>query len=107
MNKEEILEKAQKDNDEMEQAVLTKALGISTIIIPVLCLIFILIRIIHSEYIISDLVTITLAQLTISQIYQAIKMKKILLFILGIIILILTIIFAIAFINEVTIWKKI
>ena len=44
MNKEEILKKARqeasKDQDEMEQAILTKALGISTLVIPVLAIIF-------------------------------------------------------------------
>lgn len=103
MNREEILKKAQKDSDEMELLILTKALGISTIIIPVLCFIFIIMRILNSEYMISDLVSITLAQLCISQLYQAIKMKKIILFISGIITLILTIVFIIAFINEVII----
>lgn len=103
MNKEEILKKAQKDNDEMEQAILTKALGVSTIMIPVLSLIFIILRMIHSEYIISDLVAITLAQLSFSQLYQSIKMKNIILFIVGILTLILTAIFIIIFINEVKI----
>ena len=106
MKKEDILEKARKDEDEMERLILAQSLGISTIIIPILCIIFILIRIINSEYIISDLVAITLAQLSISQIYQSIKMKNILLFILGLITLILAIVFTISFINEVMIWKK-
>jgi len=101
MKKEEILEKAQKDGDEMEQIILTRALGISTIMIPILCLIFIIIRIINSEYIISDLVSITLAQLSVSQLYQAIKIKKLILVVTGIITLILTILFTIGFINEV------
>ena len=81
MDKEEILKKARqeasKDQDEMEQAILTKALGISTIVIPILSIIFILIRIKKSQYIISDLITISLAQLFISQLYQAIKMKRV------------------------------
>ena len=76
MRKEDILEKAQKDEDEMEKATLEQSLGFSTIIIPVLCIMFVLIRILNSEYIVSDLVAITLAQLSISQIYQSIKMKK-------------------------------
>ena len=58
---------------------------------------------INSEYIVSDLVAITLAQLSMSQLYQAIKMKKVILFITGIITLILMIIFTIGFINEVRI----
>lgn len=102
MNKEEILAKAQKEErDEMEQAILTKALGFSTIIIPILCLIFILIRILFSKYEISDLIVITLAQLTISEFYQYLKMKKKILLIIGIITLILSIIFMWTFINEV------
>ena len=101
MNKEEILSKAQKEGDEMEQAVLTKSLGISTIIIPILCLVFVLIRISFAEYVISDLIVITLAQLTISEFYQYFKMKKKILLILGIITLILAIIFTWSFINEV------
>lgn len=103
MTKEEILNKAQKDNDEMEQAVLTKALGISTIVIPVLCLILIVVRVLNSEYIISDLVTIILAQLATSQLYQAVKMKNKLLFLLGICVLLLTVFFALCFVNEVKI----
>ena len=96
-----ILSKAQKEGDEMEQAVLTKSLGISTIIIPILCLVFVLIRIFFAEYVISDLIVITLAQLTISEFYQYFKMKKKILLILGIITLILAIIFTWSFINEV------
>lgn len=103
MNKEEILAKAQKESDEMEQAVLTKSLGISTIVIPILCLICILIRIYFSEYIISDLIVITLAQLSISEFYQYFKMKKIPMLLLAIGTSILTIIFAWSFINEVRI----
>ena len=101
MNKEEILSKAQKEGDEMEQAILTKSLGISTIIIPILCLVFVLIRIFFAEYVISDLIVITLAQLTISEFYQYFKMKKKILLILGIITLILAIIFTWSFITEV------
>ena len=97
MNKEEILSKAQKEGDEMEQAILTKSLGI----IPILCLVFVLIRIFFAEYVISDLIVITLAQLTISEFYQYFKMKKKILLILGIITLILAIIFTWSFINEV------
>lgn len=101
MRKEEILEKARADEDEMERLMMTQSLGLSTIMIPVLCIIFVIIRIVHSEYIISDLVTITLAQLSISQLYQSIKMKNTALFSIGIITLILTIVFFVCFINEV------
>lgn len=103
MKKEEILEKARADEDEMEQLMMSKSLGISTIMIPILCIIFIIIRIANSEYAISDLVAITLAQLSVSQLYQSMKMKKKLLFITGIITLILTIVFGIEFIKEVMI----
>ena len=101
MNKEEILAKAKKESDEMEQAVLTKSLGISTIVIPILCLVCILIRIYFAEYMISDLIVITLAQLSISEFYQYFKMKKIHMLILGTCTTILAIIFAFSFINEV------
>lgn len=101
MKKEEILEKAQKDDDEMEQAMLMYSLGISTIMIPILCSVFIIIRIMYSNYIISDLVAITLAQLSVSQLYQFIKMRKNVLLIFGILTLILAVIFIISFINEV------
>ena len=101
MNKEEILAKAQKDSDEMEQAILTKSLGISTIVIPILCLACILIRIFFAEYMISDLIVITLAQLSISEFYQYFKMKKIHMLVLGICTTILAFIFAWSFINEV------
>ena len=107
MKKEEILEKARKDDDEIEQLILTRSLGFSTIIIPILCIVFIIARILNSEYIISDLVAITLAQLTISEIYQAFKIKKPILFVIGMITLIFTIIFIISFLNEVIVWKKI
>lgn len=103
MNKEKILEKARKDNDEMEQVVLTTSLGISTIVIPIMCLIFIILKMINSKYVISDLVSITLAQLSISQLYYAFKMRKTILFIFGITTSILMVIFTIIFINEVMI----
>lgn len=107
MKKEEILEKARNEEDEMEKSILTKSLGISTIMVPALCILFILIRIINSEYIVSDLVAITLAQLSVSQIHHAIKMQKKILLFLGLVILILAIFFIIGFINEVRIWKRI
>lgn len=102
MNKEEILSKAQKDCDEMEQAILTKSLGISTIMIPILCLVFILIRVFFAEYMISDLIVIILAQLSISEFYQYLKMKKTSMLLLGICTLILAIIFTLSFIHEVS-----
>lgn len=104
MDKEEILSKARKEQDEMEVVVQEKALGISTIVIPILCLIFIILRIVNNEYIISDLLLLILAQILIQQIYQYIKMreKKNLIFV------ILTSSFIIVdivlFLKEVTLW---
>lgn len=107
MDRNKILSKARQDFDEIEMLILIKSLGISTIIIPVLSLIFITFRIINSKYIISDLVSITLAQLSVSLIYQYIKTRKLSVLIIGLTTLILTIIFTICFIKEVVIWKKI
>lgn len=107
MNKDEILKMAQKDEDEMEQVVLTNALGISTMVVPALCLLFMIIRIINSEYIVSDLIAIIMAQLSASQLYHSIKMKNRKLLVLGLFTLILSIISIVVFINEVKIWKKI
>lgn len=102
MNKDVIFEKARKDSDEMEQSILTKALGLSTIIIPSLAIIFIIIRINNSIYMISDLVAITLAQLSMAQLYQGLKLKKAFLFFSGIVFFLLTIIFTLFFIKEVS-----
>lgn len=102
MNKKEILSKAQKEPDEMELDVTSKALGISTIIIPLLCLIFIIARIINNNYIVCDLIILVLSQVLMQEIYQYLKMKnkKDLVFI--IIISIFLIISLVFFINEVT-----
>lgn len=104
MDKEEILSKARKEQDEMEIVVQEKALGISTIVIPILCLIFIILRIINNEFIISDLVLLILSQILIQQIYQYIKMrnKKYLIFI--ILTGTLIIVDIVLFIKEVTLW---
>lgn len=105
MNKKDILSKAQREPDEMELDVLSKALGISTIIIPLLCLIFIIARIINNNYIVSDLIILVLSQVLIQEIYQYIKIKNIknLLFIITIsVFLIISLVF---FINEVSLWK--
>lgn len=102
MNKKDILSKAQREPDEMELDVLSKALGISTIIIPLLCLIFIIARIINNNYIVSDLIILVLSQVLIQEIYQYIKIKNIknLLFIITIsVFLIISLVF---FINEVS-----
>ena len=103
MNKDEILKMAQKDEDEMEQVVLTNALGISTMVVPALCLLFMIIRIINSEYIVSDLIAIIMAQLSASQLYHSIKMKNRKVLVLGLFTLILSIISIVVFINEVKI----
>ena len=102
MNKKDILSKAKREPDEMEMDVLSKALGISTIIIPLLCLIFIIARIINNNYIVSDLIILVLSQVLIQEIYQYIKIKNIknLLFIITIsVFLIISLVF---FINEVS-----
>ena len=49
MKKEEILKKARQDEDEMELSILAQSLGISTITIPVLCIIFIVVRMIDRK----------------------------------------------------------
>lgn len=105
MNKKDILSKAQREPDEMELDVLSKALGISTIIIPLLCLIFIIARIINNNYIVSDLIILVLSQVLIQEIYQYIKIKNIknLLFIITIsVFLIISLVF---YINEVSLWR--
>ena len=76
MDKKRILDRAKKEPDEMEYAIQEKALRISTIIIPLLCLVFIIIRINNNNYIISDLLVLVFSQILIQQIYQYIKMKN-------------------------------
>ena len=104
MNKEEILSKArkQKEPDEMETEVLAKSLGVSTIVIPILCLIFIIMRMVRNNYIISDLVVLVLSQVLIQEVYQYIKIrsKKTIFFI--VLTSLLTIGFIINFIFEVS-----
>ena len=73
MNREEILSKVTKDNnefDEMEIATIIKALGLSTIVVPVFCLIFMIIRITKGTGVITDLIAITFSQLTVYEIYR-------------------------------------
>ena len=91
MDREEILSRAKNEPDEMEYAVTEKALGISTIVIPLLCLLFVIMRIISNDYIICDLVVLVLAQVyyiicdlvvlvlaqvLIQQFYQYIKIRE-------------------------------
>ena len=102
MDKKEILSRAKKEPDEMEYVVLEKALSISTIIIPLLSLIFIFIRIINKCYIISDLVLILLSQLLIQEIYRFIKMKNKKTIIILVVISFLICIFLVSFLGEVS-----
>ncbi len=102
MNKKEILSRAQNEPDEMEVEVLSKALGISTIVIPLLCLVFIIMRIVSSNYVVSDLVVTVLAQLLIQEIYKYVKIRKKRDLVLIVIIAALAIAFLIGFINEVS-----
>lgn len=102
MNKNEILSRAQKEPDEMEYEILSKALGISTIIIPLLCLLFMIGRIINNKYIVSDLIVLVLSQVLIQQVYQFIKIKKIKNLIFIILLSVMIIIFLVLFFNEVS-----
>ena len=102
MNKNEILSIAQKEPDEMEYEILSKALGISTIIIPLLCLLFMIGRIINNKYIVSDLIVLVLSQVLIQQVYQFIKIKKIKNLIFIILLSVMIIIFLVLFFNEVS-----
>ncbi len=79
MNREEILSKVTKDNngfDEMEIATIIKALGLSTIVVPVFCLIFMIIRITKGTVVITDLIAITFSQLTVYEIYRYFMERK-------------------------------
>ncbi len=79
MNREEILSKVTKDKsklDEMETATVIKALGISTIIVPIFCLIFIIARVTKGDAKIYDLLAITFAQLSIYEIYRCFIERK-------------------------------
>lgn len=79
MNREEILSKVTKDNngfDEMEIATIIKALGLSTIVVPVFCLIFMIIRITKGTGLITDLIAITFSQLTVYEIYRYFMERK-------------------------------
>lgn len=79
MNREEILSKVTKDNtgfDEMEIATIIKALGLSTIVVPVFCLIFMIIRITKGTGVITDLIAITFSQLTVYEIYRYFMERK-------------------------------
>ena len=73
MNRDEILSKVNKDNkefDEMETATITKALGLSTIVVPIFCLIFMIVRIVKGNGVITDLIAITFSQLSVYEIYR-------------------------------------
>ena len=100
MDREEILSRAKNEPDEMEYAVTEKALGISTIVIPLLCLLFVIMRIISNDYIICDLVVLVLAQVLIQQFYQYIKIKEKKRLIFIIVLSILTIVSIVGFFME-------
>lgn len=102
MDKKEILSRAKKEPDEMEYVVLEKSLSLSTIIIPLLSLIFIFIRIINKCYNISDLVLILLSQLLIQEIYRFIKMKNKKTIIILVVLSFLICIFLVSFLGEVS-----
>lgn len=79
MNREEILSKVTKNNtefDEMETAIITKALGLSTIIVPIICLLFMIVRIVRENGLITDLIAITFSQLTVYEIYRYFMERK-------------------------------
>ena len=73
MDRDEILSKVTKDNkgfDEMETATIIKALGLSTIVVPIFCLIFMIVRIAKGNGVITDLIAITFSQLSVYEIYR-------------------------------------
>ena len=79
MNREENLSKVIKDNkdfDEMETAIIIKALGLSTIIVPIICLLFMIFRIVKGNGVITDLIAITFSQLSIYEIYRYFMERK-------------------------------
>ena len=79
MDREEILSKVAKDNkgfDEMETATIVKALGASTIVVPIFCLIFMIVRITKGTGVITDLIAITFSQLSVYEIYRYFMERK-------------------------------
>ena len=73
MDRDEILSKVNNDNkgfDEMETATIIKALGLSTIVVPIFCLIFMIVRITKGNGVITDLIAITFSQLSVYEIYR-------------------------------------
>ena len=60
----------------MEIATIIKALGLSTIVVPVFCLIFMIIRITKGTGVITDLIAITFSQLTVYEIYRYFMERK-------------------------------
>lgn len=78
MDRDEILSKVKKSKepDEMQLSIMTKALGISSIIVPVMCLICVLIRIFNGERAFYDLIAITFIQLFVSEYYKYLEQKN-------------------------------
>lgn len=82
MEREEILNKVkkeQKDFDEMELQVIETAMRISTIVVPILSIFFIIFRFFNpniSVLNISDLLTIIFTELFVSKIYEFKKLHK-------------------------------
>ena len=71
MNREEILSKVKREQlDERETAIITNALGISTISVAIICVLFLIIRIVRGDGIISDLIVITAAQIFAYEYYH-------------------------------------
>ena len=104
MNRDEILSKVTKDNkgfDEMETATIIKALGLSTIVVPIFCLIFMIVRIAKGNGVITDLIAITFSQLSVYEIYRYFMERKKGKLIFSIILTIIAIVSTIMFFFEV------
>ncbi len=82
MDKKEVFEKVQnkkQEYDEMELQILERSMRISTLVVPILVIIFILIRFMNpniSVLNIADLVTVVFAELCVSKTYEYIKLRK-------------------------------
>ena len=104
MNREEILKKAQnniQDFDERETQIIEKSMRISTIIVPILSIIFIFFRFFNPNKAIiniADLLTIIFAELFITNIYQFKELHKKVNLIISILSLIITLCFFIFYI---------
>ena len=100
MNRDEILSRVSKDKkefDEMETDTVIKALGISTIVVPIFCLLFMIVRIIRGDGDAFDLIAITFSQLTVYEVYRYIKEKEKVKLIISVFFTIVTIVATIMF----------